>query len=435
MILPHCTESERQVLGSLMVAEPHEIDLIFSRLTAEAFYSKRYQEIFTACHALYVRSGSIDPVSLSNVLGQTATVEYLTGIAGKVLSSANVEFHVGEVLDYSRKRRIIELANEAIKQANDAAVSSTDIIAAQDAEMFRLSQGAASAYRHIRDISIHGIQRLEAAYHNPVKITGVPSYYSDIDFATSGWQPQDMIILAARPSVGKTALALNIAYQQAMHGRPVGFFSLEMSALALWRRLASLHNRIDSAKLMSGRVTAEEVGRVVNAEMNSIPLFIDDSCGQNVAAIRNKARVMVRKEKVEMIYVDYIGLIAHDGKQQNRNEQVTEISGRLKGLAKELDIPVMVLCQMSRTSTRAKQRPSLIDLRESGAIEQDADIVIFLYRPDMNDISEREADRRDPELLIEKFRNGKVGTLEMRFEGEYGRFSGVDHTPGYEDKF
>lgn len=180
------------------------------------------------------------------------------------------------------------------------------------------------------------------------------------------------------------------------------------------------------------------MGRVVNAEMNSIPLFIDDSCGQNVAAIRNKARVMVRKEKVEMIYVDYIGLIAHDGKQQNRNEQVTEISGRLKGLAKELDIPVMVLCQMSRTSTRAKQRPSLIDLRESGAIEQDADIVIFLYRPDMNDISEFEDGRPTAgitELLIEKFRNGKVGTLEMRFEGEYGRFSGVDHTPGYEDKF
>ena len=441
MILPHSTESEVQVIGSLLIGDPNEQEAIFDVLTESDFYAKRHALIFSTCHDLFLRGDTIDLVSVVNALGQASThasnVEYIANLTVKVISSANGSFHAGVVKDYADKRKLIASANELAKQANDPNLTAVEIIAGHDAELFKIASGKINAeYTDLAAVSHAGISCLEKAYHSGSGLTGVPCYFSDLDGMTAGFQKQDMIILAARPSMGKTAFALNLALNMAIHGIPVGFFSLEMPAVALWRRLVSLHQRIDGANILSGKVSEEEIRRILSSQMNTLPIFVDEQCGATIASIRSKARLMVRREGVQMMFVDYIGLINPGEKFANRNQEISFISARLKDMARELDIPVMVLCQMSRESTRLQIRPRLIDLRDSGSLEQDADIVMFIFRPDKAGVDAYEDGAPTEgvaELLIEKFRNGKTGQIKMLFEEQYGKFSGFENR--YEDRF
>jgi len=429
MILPHNTESEIQVLGSLLIGDLNEQENIFDALTAEDFYSKRHASIFSACRDLFLRGDTIDLVSVANCAGQS-NVEYIANLTTKVISSANGLFHAGVVKDYSYKRKLIALANALIIQSTDANQTATDIISQHDAEIFKITSGKdISEYTNLTSVAQSGISSLEKAYHSGSGMTGIPSYFGDLDGMTAGFQKQDMIILAARPSMGKTAFALNCAFHMAIHAIPVGFFSLEMSAVALWRRLVSLHHGIDGMNILSGKVSEDEIQRIIRSASNTLPIFIDEQSGATIASIRSKARLMVRRENVQMIFVDYIGLINPGEKFGNRNQEISFISARLKDLARELDIPVMVLSQMSRESTRLQQRPRLIDLRDSGSLEQDADIVMFIFRPDKSGIEAYDDGMPTDgiaEIAIEKFRNGKTGIIKMLFEEQYGKFIGID---------
>ena len=429
MILPHNTESEVQVLGSLLIGDLNEQENIFDVLTAEDFYSKRHASIFSACRDLFLRGDTIDLVSVANCAGQSNT-EYIANLTIKVISSANGLFHAGVVKDYSDKRKLIALANALIIQSTDANQTATDIVAEHDAELFKITSGKnLSEYTNLTSVSQSGISALEKSYHSGSGMTGIPSYFGDLDGMTAGFQKQDMIILAARPSMGKTALALNCAFNMAAHGIPVGFFSLEMSAVALWRRLISLSQHIDGMNILSGKVSEDEIQRIIRSASNTLPIFIDEQSGATISSIRSKARLMVRHEGVRMIFVDYIGLINPGEKFGNRNQEISFISARLKDLARELDIPVMVLCQMSRESTRLQIKPRLIDLRDSGSLEQDADIVMFIFRPDKSGIEAYDDGMPTDgiaEIHIEKFRNGKTGIIQMLFEEQYGKFIGID---------
>jgi replicative DNA helicase len=442
LILPHNTEAEIQVLGSLLLGDSEEQEYIIGKLSADDFYSRRMGNIFQACFDLFVHGDVIDLMTVSNVLGQDS-VNMLATITAKVLSSSNCKFYADMVKDYSDKRKFIVLANGMIKNCSDAAMNAPDIISEHDSELFKITSGYnQSDYSAISKVALGGISRLEKAMQSGTGITGVQCYYRDIDILTAGFQAQDMIILAARPSVGKTSLAINFAYNMATHGHPIGFFSLEMSSVSLWRRLISMNLRIDGMKMISGKVSDQEMGRVVNSNVNSLPIFIDESSGSTVASIRSKARMMVRKEKVEMIFIDYIGLINPGGKFQNRNAEISYISASIKDLAKELNIPVMILSQLSRDSAKAKLPPTLTDLRDSGSLEQDADMVIFIYRPHFAGImeySDHRSTENVAEIIIAKFRNGKTGAIEMVFNGEHGRFSAVENNlpdnPDNQDRF
>ena len=441
MILPHSTESEVQVIGSLLIGEIDEQEAIFGIVSAEDFYSKRHATIFNVCRDLFLRGDKIDLVSVVNALGQASThesnTEYVANLTIKVISASNGSYHAGVVKDYADKRKLIASAAELAKNSNDPNLTAADVIAKHDSELFKIaSVKSSSEYVDMSAVFHNGITKLEAAYHSGSGLTGVPCYFSDLDGTTAGFQKQDMIILAARPSMGKTALALNFALNMAMHDIPIGFFSLEMPAVALWRRLVSMQIRIDGINILNGNVTDAQINGILSSGLNLLPIYIDEQSGASIASIRSKARLMVRREGVQMIFIDYIGLINPGEKFLNRNQEISFISARLKDLARELDIPVMVLCQMSRESTRLQIRPRLIDLRDSGSLEQDADIVMFIFRPEKAGIETYEDGSPTEgvaEVLIEKFRNGKTGQIKMLFEEKYGRFATIENE--YEERF
>lgn len=430
--LPHNIDAEKQVIGAILMDTPEYNDLIFAVLSADDFYLAKHTAAFEACRGLYLEGKSTNYISVKDRIGAGVDGDYLIDLIGGTLSASNSEHYAQIVKDYSTKRKLIVAAHNVIKQTADPSVSAGEIITAQDNMLFKLLEGTEKKYQHIREISIDALNKFQEAYHSKTGIIGLPCYFRDIDENTAGFRPQDLIYIAAATSVGKTAFALNIALNMAEHSIPVGYFSMEMSSSQIWTRLVSLKTKINSFAIQSGKLEQQDAERVVRCDVHQYPIYVDDSGGMSVAAIRNKARIMVKREGVRIIFVDHVGFVQAGEKFKSRNDELGFISSRLKQLAKELNIPVVALCQLNRDSVRKQQEPQLFDLRDSGNLEQDADVIFMIFRPERSGIAlytvgEKEYKTEGLALIkLEKHRNGPLARMAFYFDDTCGRFSAYD---------
>ena len=429
-IPPQSIEAEQAVLGSILVS-PDSIARVVDVLKPEYFYRKSHQLIFAAIVDLFDKNEPIDLVTVSQFLKDQSKLDmvggrqYLTDLAMSVATTANVEYYAKSVNEKALLRNLIKAGTEIVATCYEEVDGD---IAMDKAErlVFGLAQGRdMQQLVPIREIVNESFARIEKRYEQRDSLSGLPSGFYDLDVMTSGWQKSDLIIVAARPSMGKTALTLNLAHHAAVEcGVPVAIFSLEMSKEQLVQRLLCSEARIDANKLRTGFLQTNDWTALANAmgRLGESPLYVDDSPVVSAMDIRAKCRRLKQEKKdLGLIIIDYIQLMQGRKATDNRVQEVSEISRGLKTLARELDTPVIALSQLSRAvESRQNKRPMLSDLRESGSIEQDADIVMFIYRDDYyNQESEK---RGEAELIIAKQRNGPVGTCELLYQASITRF-------------
>jgi replicative DNA helicase len=432
---PHNLEAERASLGAILL-DGEVIGNVLRYLRAEDFYAPAHQKIFKGILELFNRGETIDLISLSDRLSAAGELEncggnvYISSLTNEVPTSANVEYYAKIVKDRSVRRRLLRISTEVAARAYDEGMETRVLIEEAEQQIFEITDDQhTDSYRGVHDIIPETIEAIERLYHTKDSYTGIPCGFPDLDNMTSGFQNSEFIIIGARPSVGKTALALTMAANMAIHRKiPVGFFTLEMADMALMQRLLSSEARINSEKLRTGMLRpadfhnlTEAAGRIYEA-----PLFIDDTPNIKLLDLRAQARRMKSKEGIKILFVDYIGLIEPENKNNvPRHEQVAEISRSLKSLARELELPIVCLSQVGRQSEG--KPPTLADLRESGSIEQDADVVLFLHREreDTRDAHGQEgggAGNVETDLVIAKQRNGPVGTVKLAFLPHYTKF-------------
>ncbi len=432
--LPHNLEAERAILGAILV-DTAACDRATETLAPPDFYRDAHARIFEAMLALSAARSAIDLVTLKEALARAGALEevggpvYISSLVDGVPRSINVAHYARIVKEKATLRRLIFAANKILGDAYEAEENADTVLDAAEQAVFavaedRLRDGFVGMDRIVRE----NFATVEALFEQKRLITGAPSGFVDLDEKTRGFQPGDLVIIAARPSMGKTSLVLNIAQHVALHGtQPVGFFSLEMSKEALFLRLLTAIAQIDGHRLMTGHLGAKDYGRLAQAlEMiSAMRLYIDDAA-QTVLEMRAKARRLQAERGLSLLVIDYVQLMTHRGRYENRTLELGAISRALKGLAKELRVPVIVLSQLSRApETRADHRPQLSDLRESGALEQDADVVVLIYR---DDVYRRDADNPDvgiAELIVAKQRNGPTGTVRLAFIREQTRFANL----------
>lgn len=434
---PQDIEVEQAVLGALML-EKDAYMAVCDILTPDSFYDPRHQKIYAAISSLGLNQRPIDLLTVTDQLRQDGTLEsvggavYVADLTSLVYSGANVEFHARIIAQKFLARKLISFAAGIHTKAFDESNDVDDLL--QEAEGMLFDIAKTQLKREVTQIDpvvSQALAQIEAAANRESGLSGLPSGFDDLDKMTSGWQNSDLIIIAARPSMGKTAFVLSMAKNMAIDNSiPVGFFSLEMSNLQLVNRLISNVCELDNSKIMSGNLG--DYGwdtlntRVRN--MYSTPLYVDETPGLSITELRTKARRLVREHGVKIIMIDYLQLMTASGmKFGSREQEVSTISRSLKGLAKELNIPIVALAQLSRNSeSREDKRPMLSDLRESGAIEQDADIVCFIHRPEYYYRSGEDKEGNDirgvAEFIIGKHRSGQVGDVKMRFVPQYVRF-------------
>jgi replicative DNA helicase len=442
-IPPQAIDLEEVVLGAMMI-DKKGVDEVIDILNAEAFYKESHQFIFQAILALFENSEPIDLLTVSSQLKKDNRLElaggdfYLISLTQKVSSSAHIEFHARIILQKYIQRSLIKISNEIIEDSYDETKDVFDLLDKAEAKLYDVTQGnIKKSSETAQSLVIQAKKKIEAI-SNKEGLSGIPSGFDKIDKLTSGWQESDLIIIAARPGMGKTALTLSMARNIAVNQSiPVGFFSLEMSSVQLITRLISSETGLSSEKLRTGRLEKHEWEQL-NVKVKSLekaPLYIDDSPSLSIFDLRAKARRLSSQHGIKLLIVDYLQLmtIGGSGKGGNREQEISTISRNLKALAKELSIPVIALSQLSRAvETRGgSKRPILSDLRESGAIEQDADIVSFIYRPEYYKIDEWDDDDRSStdgqaELIIAKHRNGGLDNLRLKFIKELGRFENLD---------
>lgn len=427
-IPPHDLELEKSVLGAVLI-DPDAIVKVMDLLTAESFYQQSHQLIFEAMRELYDKREPIDVVTLSNKLkqqkkltqaGGTSTI---TGLSNSISTAANVESYAKLIAEYAVKRRLITLAGEIGEQAFDEGNSARDLLDLAEKRIFNVTASQRStSFIPLKDTLVESFERLDELQRSGGELRGIATGFADLDRMLAGMQKSNLLILAARPGMGKTALSLNITHNAVVNDkRKVGFFSLEMSKEELVDRLLVAQADIDAWKLKTGRLDQQDFLRLSDAMgvLAEADLFIDDTPGMSIFEMRTKARRLKAEHDVDLILVDYLQL-AHGETKDNRVQEVSEISQGLKNLARELRIPVLALSQLSRAiENRGEKNPQLSDLRESGAIEQDADVVMFLYRKD-EDI------RESVSLKIAKHRNGPLGEVELFFRGDRIRFYGME---------
>ncbi|WP_126429189.1 replicative DNA helicase [Brevibacillus marinus] len=431
---PQNTEAEQSVLGAVFLSK-EALHTALEILKPEDFYKTAHQRIFQAMLDLYERGEPVDLVTVTaelqdqKVLDEVGGVTYLTNLASAVPTAANVEYYARIVEEKSLLRRLIRTAT---KIANDGYTREDDveeIIADAERYILELSQHRSrNGFVPIRDILVETYERIEFLSQRREEVTGIPSGYPDLDRMTSGFQRSDLIILAARPSVGKTAFALNVAQNVAARaGESVAIFSLEMAASQLVQRMLCAEGNIDAQKLRTGRLDEDDWQKLTMAigTLGRAPIYIDDTPGITVQEIRAKCRRLQAEHGLGMVLIDYLQLIHSRGRGESRQQEVSEISRMLKGIARELNVPVLALSQLSRSvEQRQDKRPIMSDIRESGSIEQDADIVAFLYR---DDYYNRESENNNTvEVIIAKQRNGPTGTVELAFLKEYNKFVSLD---------
>lgn len=438
---PQSVEAEQAVLGGLMLA-PDAYDRVADQLVEEDFYRRDHQLIYRAIRELAERSRPFDAVTLGEwfdsqgLSEQVAGGAYLIELATTTPSAANIAAYAEIVRDKAVMRKLIEVGTEIVNDGfQPDGRDSSEILSKAEQQVFAIAEAGARGRTDFTPVTkalSEAFDVLQTRYANGGAVTGLPTGYTEFDEMTAGLQNTDLLILAARPAMGKTTFALNIAEHVAFRTKKaVAVFSMEMSASQLALRLISSVGRVNAQRLRSGQLEDEDWARVTGAirQLREVKIFIDDTPGLSPDVLRAKSRRLKREHDLGLIVIDYLQLMSVPGNQENRATEISEISRSLKHLAKELNLPVIALSQLNRSlEQRADKRPVMADLRESGAIEQDADIIIFIYRDDYYN-KETSPDKGLAEVIIGKQRSGPTGSLKLKFFGEYTRFDNLVHAP------
>ena len=432
LIPPQSLEAEESLISAILIDNNTLLEVL-EVLSPEDFYKTAHRKIFSAMVALFDRNEPIDLVTLTNRLKNDGHLEAIGGAAhlahlvDTVPLAVNAPHYANIVHEKACLRRLIERSHTIIRRCFETQQNFDEVLDFAENAIFEISDNKLKpAFYPLSKIIVDNIETLEERYGNKALVTGVATGFSRLDAITAGLQRSDLVILAARPSMGKTALALNIARNVAVEsGIPVAFFSLEMSKEQLSMRLLCAEARSDSSRLRSGFLSKEDWGRLTDAAsvLTEAPIFIDDSADISAMSIRAKARRLKMDKNIGIIFIDYLQLMRGSTSAERRDLEISEISRSLKALAKEIHVPVVALSQLNRKlEERSDKRPQLSDLRESGALEQDADVVCFIYRDEVYNKDENNPNRGKAELILAKQRNGPVGVVPMAFLGAYTRF-------------
>ncbi len=435
-IPPNDVDAEQAVIGSMLTDKDAVIAAI-EVLKEEDFYREDNKTIYSAILNLYNRSEPIDIITLKSELtamgmfDKIGGFEYIVGLPEKVPTTANVEKYINIVKEKSELRRLIKTANEIIEQGYDPTENIDDIMNNAEKKIFNIMQDKdQKGYSPIKDVLVDTFTELEQLYNQKQHVTGVPTGFIDLDYKTAGLHNSDLVLIAARPAMGKSAFALNLATNAAVKANvPVVLFSLEMSKEQMVNRILCSEAMVDSNKVRTGKIDDEDWIKLANTmgELSEAPIYIDDTPGISINEIRAKCRKLKLEKNIGMVVIDYLQLVQGSSKrsQGSREQEISEISRSLKILAKEINVPVIALSQLSRApEQRPDHRPMLSDLRESGAIEQDADIVMFLYRDDY--YNEDSEDKGLAEVILAKHRAGSTGTVKLVWLGNYTKFANME---------
>ncbi len=435
---PQANDAEVAVLGAMML-DVEAIGAGAELLSPESFYRESHRKMFRAIMDLFSKSEAVDLVTLTEELKRKKQLDdvggaaYLSTILGSVATAANVRYHAKIVLEKAVLRRLISVATEVVQEAYDAGGDAAEILDRAENMIFDIAQSRVRRdFMPMREILKHSFEVIQELYDKKEHVTGIGSGFDDLDKLTSGFQRSDLVIIAGRPSMGKTALALNITANAAIkHNTPVAIFSLEMGKEQLVQRMLCSEARVDAHKLRTGYLADRHWSSLTTAagQLSEAAIYIDDTPAMTVLEMRSKARRLKAEVDVGVLIVDYMQLMRGTGRIENRQQEISEISRSLKALAKELNIPVLALSQLSRAVEQrgGDRRPILSDLRESGAIEQDADVVMFVYRGEQY---ERTPENQGlAEIIIGKQRNGPTGTVKLAFRPECTRFENLAMRP------
>ena len=432
-VLPHSMEAEQSVIGS-MIMDREAIVVASELISSEDFYNKQYGVLFETMCELNDAGSPVDLVTLQNRLQskdvppEVSSLEFVRDILSAPLITANIKHYANIVAEKSTLRKLIRLNEEIANACYGGKESLEYILEDTEKRVFQLVQKRTTdAYVPIRQVVMNAMDKIEAAAKNKGSVTGIPTGFLDLDYRTAGLQPSDLILIAARPSMGKTALMLNLARNVAFKKNLcMAVFSLEMSKEQLVNRMFSMESNVDSQKLRTGQLNDQEWEKLIESAgvIGKSSLIIDDTPGISIAELRSKCRKYKLEHGLSVIMIDYLQLMTGSGRTDSRQQEISDISRSLKSLARELSVPVIALSQLSRAvEQRPDHRPMLSDLRESGAIEQDADVVMFIYRDEYyNKDSEK---RGITELIIAKQRNGPIGTVELVWLPDFTKFANL----------
>ena len=436
---PQALDLERAVVGALMI-DKDAFTIVSEIIRAESFYDPRHQKIYKAIQTLNMDERPVDFMTVIEELKRDGTLEeiggptYIVELSSQVASSAHIEYHARVLAQKHLARQLISFASVIETKAFDETVDVDDLMQEAESSLFELSQkNMRQEYTQIDPVLSQAVEILQKAAANTSGLTGIPTGFTRLDDITAGWQASDLVIIAGRPAMGKTSFALSLAKNIAVDYKyPIGFFSLEMNNVQLVNRLMSNVCEISGKKILNGQLDEEEWKRLDRniRKLQGAPIYIDDTPGMSIFELRSKARRLVREKGVKVIMIDYLQLMnANGAKFGSRQEEVSTISRSLKGLAKELNIPILALSQLNRSvenrDSNDGKRPQLSDLRESGAIEQDADMVLFVHRPEYYHILQDEKGndlRGMAQIIIAKHRKGATGDVLLNFRGEFTRF-------------
>lgn len=439
---PKEEELERCVLGALLL-EKDALTSVIDLLKPESFYKDAHQEVYRAITQLFNSAESIDLRTVINQLRKNGKLDYVGGtyyiaqLTNAVSSAANIEFHAKVLVECAIRRELIAVAGRIQKDAYEDTQDVFSLLDRSEQSLFEISESnLRKNYSDMHAVMGEAFRELETKRQKKDGLTGIPSGFSSLDRLTMGWQKSDLVIIAARPGMGKTAFLLSMLRNAAISGQAVGIFSLEMSSLQLVNRLISSEAELSSDKIKKGNLADHEWEQLMHktAQLSKAPIFIDDTPALSVFELRAKCRRLKARHDIQLIAIDYLQLMTGDVHKQgggNREQEIAYISRTLKSIAKELNVPVLAASQLSRAvETRGgDKRPQLSDLRESGAIEQDADMVMFLYRPEYYGITEDSAGHPTKgltELIVAKHRNGSLDTVPLKYIGEYTKFANYD---------
>lgn len=429
-ILPHSPEAEQSVIGSMIMSRDAIVEAS-EIITGADFYQQQYGIVFEAMIELHDEGKAVDLITLQERLKEKdlppeiSSMEFVRDLLSAVPTSANVKYYAEIVAEKSMLRKLIKITEEITNACYLGKEKTQDILEVTEKKIFDLVQNRGSEeFVPIRQVVLNAIEKIEKASRSQGSVTGIPTGFIDLDYKMSGFQPSDLILVAARPSMGKTAFVLNIAQYMAFHNDvTAAIFSLEMSKEQLVNRLLALESKVDSQNIRTGNLEDEEWAKLIEGAniIGKSNLIIDDKPGISISELRSKCRKYKMEHNLGVIFIDYLQLMTGSGRSESRQQEISEISRSLKALARELNVPVVALSQLSRAvEQRPDHRPMLSDLRESGAIEQDADVVMFIYRDDYyNKDSEN---KNIAEIIIAKQRNGPIGTVNLVWLPNYTKF-------------
>ena len=438
---PPYSEDAEQAVISAMLIDGDAVLRAVETVDDTMFYAERHRRLFRAMVSIAERGGVVDPLTLADELGRRGELdgaggkEYVGFLVDAVPTAANIEYHAQIVREKAILRRLIEVSTSIVSEAFEGRTTATQLLDEAESKIFQVSQQQTKdGFTRIKELLWPTMERIEALQRGGKTVTGVASGFNDLDEMTSGFQPADLVIVAARPSMGKTAFTLNIAQHAAIeHNVGVAFFSLEMSKGSLVQRMITAEARIDAQRLRKGMLCDDDFPRLARAAgiLSSAPVWIDDTPGITLLEMRSKARRLKSDANIGMVIVDYLQLMQGPSNSESRQQEVSQISRGLKALAKELNVPVVALSQLSRAPeqrTGDNKRPQLSDLRESGAIEQDADLIMFLYRQEFYDgpvDKDGNSLEGKAEVIVGKQRNGPTGIVNLFFQKQFTRFENL----------